>query len=167
MRQFDINQRGAIKWADFSPPRTRGGSARIRADFRRTSGGSAGCTFRANSSGPAADSKRVRRGLKNPRRIRGGSATGTRRSSGLFGLEKNRKSPPVRQMSPNQSAADFFSILADYFFRRGLFCPPRIRCGFAADFRSAQKIRPKNSSNYGPLKKSAQKVHFKNLQADL
>ena len=145
----------AIKWADFSPPRTRGGSARIRADFRRTSGGSAGWTFRADSSGPAADSADVRRGPKNPPRIRCGSATSTRRSGGLFGLEKNRKSPPVRQMSPNQSAADFFSILADYFFCRGLFCPPRIRCGFAADFRSAQKIRPKNSSNYGPLKKSA------------
>ena len=84
----------AIKGADFSPLRIRRGSARIRADFRRTSGGSAGCTFRADSSGPAADSADVRRGPKNPPRIRCGSATSTRRSGGLI-FQKEKISPLV------------------------------------------------------------------------
>ena len=84
----------AIKWADFSPLRIRRGSARIRTDFRRTSGGSAGCTFRADSSGPAADSADVRRGPKNPPRIRCGSATSTRRSGGLI-FQKEKISPLV------------------------------------------------------------------------
>ena len=86
--------KGAIKWADSSPPRFCRGSARIRADFRRTSGGSAGCTFRADSSGPAADSAEVRRGPKNPPRICCGSATSTRLSGGFF-FQKINFSPLV------------------------------------------------------------------------
>ena len=137
----------AIKWADSSPLQTRRRSARNRADFQWTSGGSAGCTFRADSSRPAADSTRVRCGPKNPPRIGCGSATSTQQSGGLFGLEKK----PKKSARPSKESGSV---------RRGLFRFWRtilvdksliVRCGFAADFWSARKIHPKNSSNYGLL----------------
>ena len=96
------------------------------------------------------------------------SAADSRRIRHRYAAEQwtfwSRKKPKKSASPPNESESVRRGLFFDF---GGLFCPPRIRCGFAADFWSAQKIHPKNSSNYGPLKKSAQKVHFKNLQADL
>ena len=93
---------------------------------------------------------RVRRGSKNPRWIRCRSATSTRRSGGLFGLKKTEK---VRQSTKRvriSSPRTFFDF-GGLFWWTGV----HFRCGFLV------------RSIYSLLKKSAQKVHFKNLQVDL
>ena len=102
------------------------------------------------------------------------SAADSRRIRHRYAAEQwtfwSRKKPKKSASPPNESESVRRGLFFDF---GGLFFPPRtilsapdplrIRCGFSV----RSKNPPKNSSNYGPLKKFAQKVHFKNLQADL
>ena len=89
----------------------------------------------------------------DPPQVRGGAV------DFLFN-KNNQKSPPVHR----KKSANFFSFLAYYFGGQESDCPQRICCG---QFWSPQKILPKSLPKYCRLKKSAQKVHFKNLGVDL
>ena len=107
----------AIEWVDSSLPRFCHGSAQICSDFW--------VYFPADSTGPAADSTRVRCGPKNLWQIRHKYAA----EWWTFWSKKSRKSPPVHQKSPNQLAADFFR-----FWRTTLVDQSPVVCrGFAVD----------------------------------
>ena len=132
----------AIEWADSSLPRFCRGSAQIRSDFW--------VYFPVDSTGPAADSTRVRCGPKNLWQIRHKYAA----EWWTFWSKKKPKksaSPPKESKSVGRR---LFSILADYFGGPESSCLPWICCG------CTRKIPPIIVGLKSPLKKSILKKEF-------
>ena len=131
----------AIEWADSSLPRFCRGSAQIRSDFW--------VYFPVDSTGPAADSTRVRCGPKNLWQIRHKYAA----EWWTFWSKKKPKksaSPPKESKSVGRG---LFSILADCFGGPESSCLPWICCG------CTRKIPPIIVGLKGPLKKSILNRH--------